>query len=241
MKRLYSFHAKCINAMIAVVSLALITSQSVHAVGLPSPGKGAARAVETSTVNSLFAQSKPMSNEARALDSFTKTLSSFAEQSETLGRKPKVKPTEIHLLKTSAESLKRTIPSAQSALRTIISKLKSKGKWTDDLDAVAIDQIKHSADLEPQAKQELINALENSGGARKAMEQSLLRLTTFRQEIDNDVNRFQSNRIGTQLWFTPQVHAVAFNPTSPVLFKTGNRWLDFIGCHVAQFLCLIFC
>ncbi len=158
---------------------------------------------------STAAQNQPnVSNEARALGQFGKSLGDFFNQAETLKGKPSRTPADITTLESNASRVKSSVSSFRSSLAAFIKKFKDANQWNAQFDSL----------VESKLDSELKNFARRNGGARKLFELGLTE--DLMSDIDEATNAVKKLRVGS-LGRNPEFVRVAYTPEP--LFKVRAK------------------
>jgi hypothetical protein len=142
-----------------------------------------------------------VSNEARALGQFGKSLGDFFNQAETLKGKPSRTPADITSLESNASRVKGAVSGFRNNLDAFIKKHKDANQWNAQFDSLA------ESNLAPELK----DFARRNGGARRLFELALSDINNLNAEIDEATGAVKRLRIGS-LDRGPQIERVAFTP-----------------------------
>jgi hypothetical protein len=154
-----------------LIAAALAITLAQPAIGVAQPavaGKGA------------FIESTLIKTEADSLGSFVTRLGDYDAKVKQV-RATKGSPL-LPQLRSQADQIKTATPTAQRDIRSIVEKLQRAGKWTPELDAFVIDQLK-KAGADPRG----IALIQSEGGARAVLMSVQSSLPTLSQDIDADL------------------------------------------------------
>lgn len=156
------------------VALALVVTLTMPSLSLGEPASPAQPS------KTAFVQPDLIRTEATALGSFATRLGDYdanlrrARASKTAAGLPQ--------LKTQADQVKSTSPTALRDLRSAIEKLQRAGKWTPEFDAFVLDRAK-SAGTDPR----VIAMIQSEGGARALLSSVAAGLPSLPQDVDQDL------------------------------------------------------
>ncbi len=114
-------------------------------------------------------------------------LDKFDSQLKTLEAKQRFTAAEIEALRQQAEEVKRFVPVIQRSLGSIITKIKSAGKWTTEFDAWVADLVRRSG------RNDIVIGLSEANGARAALQRTLTEIMQVPPDLDGIVSRFKAS------------------------------------------------
>jgi hypothetical protein len=154
--------------------------------------------------------------EAENMNRFASNVRGFYDQFQTLKKDSKPDTRQIDTAQAKLKEIKVQLPAFQSDLRSLVTKLKSAGKWTAELDSYFENTAINNAQ-----NREFVDFVKRKGGVRVVIEKCIGALGRFSTELDEnerDLNGMKPSRIGSinraDLQIIPVSYAVQLIPTS---------------------------
>lgn len=144
------------------------------------------------TSSLAFAQPEPylspdfLKAESRQVEAFGNVLSQYLDQYSRLRKQTSVAPPDLAQLQRAGQAVKAQLGSMSAAMRGAISKLRSAGKWTPELD-VFVEQQMRKGGASPAALQ----LIARGGGFRAVVQEAANIAGQLGGEIDADITGLQ--------------------------------------------------
>ncbi len=126
-------------------------------------------------------------SEADGIVRFTQSLTDYYAQFQGLKKAIQPSAALISAVETRAQSVRGDIPACARNLSGFVSRLKSAGKWTKDLD-IHFEQVAASNGLNSS----FVSEIKQAGGARATLEKGLPDIGQLAAKIDQDLIQIRS-------------------------------------------------
>ena len=170
--RVVRFHRSIVPLLIATFTSAASFTPSVTPVATAQPA-----------VPPLFAA------EARDIEAGADRVTNFQQLADRLDKLTTVSRTDFETLQQHAQAAKSALPVLQRQLLSVVTKLKSSGKWSQALDDGIARRLRRTG------KTELLQAVQAAGGVRRMLEQAIAEVPADSAEIDARLREVQPKAV----------------------------------------------
>ena len=149
---------------------------------LPTPA-----GVRAEPATSQYVAADLLSAERQDARSLFTAFDRFFKRADALDKKTSVTKSELDAVVADAEAVKRAIPTFQRAISSMISKLKTAGKWTPELDTFVENQLKTKGVSDARLRE-----FRENGGARRALEIAGAKSAELTAALDGDIKALRA-------------------------------------------------
>ena len=154
---------------------------------LMMPALADVRAKPAGTQNSPYVTVDLLSAERRDTREFIGAFDKFLKRADALDKQTTVTKSELDALIADAEAVKRAIPTFQRGASAMVSKLRTAGKWTPELDAFVERQLKAKGTSDAR-----LQGLRTNGGARAVLESAATKIAELPAALDQDIRALRT-------------------------------------------------
>jgi hypothetical protein len=177
-----------VNTMESVGRAARASLAFIAVVQLGGAVAGAQAAAEPYVPKELVA------TEARQLATAAEGIAQYLQKVASLEKQTTVSRADLDAVQASADSVKRSLSASQTAMRAVVGKLKAAGKWTPELDAYVVRQLR-AAGVDPRVGE----AIQRLGGYRAVADRALAEAAGVTAEVDGSVAELRAKSIARML------------------------------------------
>lgn len=133
-------------------------------------------------------------SEAESINKFGLQVIDYRDHFETVSNATSPDATQLAAVERKLNDLKTKFPRFQSDARSLVTKLKSAGKWTKELDSY------FEAAAAKNAPPEFLDQVKAEGGLRSALDKQIAALHKFSDELDRDSLRLRDLKTRKVSW-----------------------------------------
>jgi hypothetical protein len=123
--------------------------------------------------------------EARDIEAAGARWGDFDDLAQRLDKTSSVSRSDFEALQRRAQTAKTALAVLQRQLPSVVTKLKSAGRWTQALDEALVRK------LQKTGQSDLVQAVLAAGGARRMLEQAPAEISLASAEMDSTVRRLE--------------------------------------------------